>query len=244
MDVVTTFFTGLVASIGIDHAGVSMDAQIRALPEEKRISIVERYSWAGLVFSKFLKFRQPAAIYLLCPVKGCDTLPLRILEDLRSRAPTAIGKRVVEKAAAQIEIHVAPEAAGFEARDREIDAKLHLNANITMKRFLEPQPATDAPCWTITYFDNSGVVAKSLIFIDSDASPRMQYLCMGFETVRALGVMNLESVYFYRDLEKEPFGDPVQWLAAMAFLHGLPDIRPGDAMERARAILEDRYELR
>jgi hypothetical protein len=221
-----------------------MDAYIRTLPAEQRAFLIENYVAAGWSFLKFLKFRHTPAIYLSCPDKGCDPLPVSMLEDLRAQAPKAFGNRIAEKDAAQIEIYLAPKPTAFEARDRAIDGEFHLNVNITTREFPFPKPREDAPCWTITYFDKMGVIAKTLVFINSDSSPRMQYLCMGFESVRATGVMNLPSVYFYRDLERHQVRYPIQWLAANAYLHGSLEIQPGDTMENVRAVLKERYELK
>lgn len=72
----------------------------------------------------------------------------------------------------------------------------------------------------------------------------MQYLCMGFEIVRAAGVVNTEYVLFYRKIEPSSDRYIVQWLGANAYLHGLQDIKAGDTMTKARTILNDRYGLK
>ena len=230
---------------GPPQPAASADVFIRSLPPEQKSELIESYVASAWAFSKILKFRRAPAIYLSCPDKGCDPVAAGILENLRAQAPKALGEQTADKDAAQIEIYLAPQSEAFDKRDREIDRKLHLDSNITARKLLFPEPAQDAPCWTTSYFDNgTGVIEKALVFIDSDASPRMQYLCMGYETVRAAGVMNIESVYFYRNDEKRLFADPAQWLAANAYLHGLPDIKAGDTMAKARSALEDRYGLK
>lgn len=229
---------------GTDQSADRMDTYIKALPLEQRIFLIENYAEGAWIFSKFLKFRHAPKVYVSCPDKGCDPLPISMLENLRTLAPKTLGKRTAEKDAAQIEIYLAPQPTAFEARNRALDGELNLNANITEREFRIPRPPETAPCWTITYFDKTGVIAKSLIFIDSDSSPRMQYLCMGFESVRATGVMNFPGVYSYRDLEKRRGRYETQWPAANAYLHGSLEIQPGDTMEKALTVLGERYELK
>jgi hypothetical protein len=224
---------------GEPHSTANADAYIRSLLPEQRLEFIVRYSASAWIYSKFMKFRQPPLIYIHCKENECDPSPLRILDDLHSRAPDAYGARVSDPEAAQIELYVDPEPTDFDKRDRDIDKKLHLDAHIG-SRFLYPSQA--APCRTTVYFDRKrAALEKAMIFIDRDASPRMQDLCMGFELVRAIGVVNLPSPLFYQELETRFDYDPVPYLAANAFLHRSPDIQAGDPMEKALAVFKDRY---
>jgi hypothetical protein len=221
-----------------------MDIYIKELAAEQRTRLVENYLNSGFVYSKFLKFQRPAAVYLSCADKACDPAPLGMLDDLRAKAPLALGERVGEADVAQIEIYVAPQPSAYEARDREIDREFHTDANYSGRNLSPPPDPLPASCWTATHFDlHTGVIAKSLIFIDSDASPRIQTLCMGFELVRAAGMVNTEAVLFYQKLDAD-LGNVTIWFAANAYLHGLPEIRPGGRMEEARAALNARYGLK
>lgn len=237
--------TGVLGVLsGPPQSGANAEAFIRSLPPEQKSELIIRYAASAWVFP-ILKFRRVPAIYLSCPDKGCDPLAVSILENVRAQTPNTLGERTADRDAAQIEIYMAPQSEAFDKRDREIDARLHLNANITIRKFPFPEPAQAAPCWTITYYDNeTGVIGKALVYIDSDSSPRMQYLCMGYEAIRAAGVMNMEGVYIYRKEEKRRFSDPIRWLAANAYLHGLSEIQPGDTMGKVQTILEDRYEVK
>src|SRR5687768_9801458 len=98
-----------------------MDSYIRDMPLERRAYLVGMYVYHGWIFSKFLKFEHPPAIYLSCADKGCDPSILSTLDDVRMNAPSAFGERVSEADAARIEIYVAPQPATYEARDRAID---------------------------------------------------------------------------------------------------------------------------
>jgi hypothetical protein len=234
----------LPISPAASQAADEMDIYIKELPLAPRARLVENYTFAGFNFSKFLKFQRPAAIYLSCAEQACDPGAVGMLDDLRAKAPLALGERVDEAEAAQIEIYVAPQPLAYEARDRVVDGKLHTHANYTGRTISPPPDPLAAPCWTATYFDfHTGVIAKSLIFIDSDASPRVQALCMGFEVVRAAGVVNSLDVYFYHKFEGD-LGAPTNWLAANAYLHGLPEVRPGDTMQQVQKILGTKYGLK
>lgn len=242
--VVMAFLAILPAFPAASQAADKMDIYIKELPVEQRTRLVENYITSGFVYSKFLKFQHPAAIYLSCADKACDPAPLGMLDDLRAKAPLTLGERVGEADAAQIEIYVAPQPWAYETRDRLVDAKLHTDASYSGRYVSSPPNPLPAPCRTATYFDlHTGVIAKSLIFIDSDASPRIQTLCMGFELVRATGVVNTLAVIFYRKF-KGDLDAPTRRLAAHAHLHGLPEIRPSDKMEQARTVLKAKYELK
>ncbi|WP_119272727.1 hypothetical protein [Taklimakanibacter deserti] len=217
------------------------EGYIRALIPEQRLVFIVKYAAAAWTYSGFIKFRQPPAIYLRCPTTGCDPHPLRILDDLRSRVPGAYGARGAEPDTAQIEIYVATDPVEFDKRDLEVDKALHIDAHIGSKFLLPPRPA---PCRTTIYFDQKrSTIEKTMIFIDSDASPRMQSLCMGFELVRAIGAINVAGPLFYHEFEKHSGYDPLPYLAANVFLHTSTEIHAGDPVEKALAIFKDRYGL-
>lgn len=215
------------------------DSYIRALVPEQRLDFIVKYAAAAWTYSGFIKFQQPPQIYLHCPNAGCDPQALQIFDDLRSRVPGAYGSRVTEPDAAQIEIHLGAGSADFEKRDLEVDKALHIDAHIGSKFLLPPRPA---PCRTTIYFDQKrSTIEKAMIFIDSDASPQMQSLCLGFELVRAIGAINVAGPLFYHELEKHSGYDPLPYLAANAFLHTSTEIRAGDPMEKALDVFKDRY---
>lgn len=242
---VMTFLAGLLAASIAAQATDRMDAFIRSLPAEQRTRLIESYLYSGYVYSKFLKFRGRPDIYLSCADEACDPWSLSVLVSLRASAPLAVGALVDQADAAGIEIYVAPQPTAYETRDRAIDGRLHIDANITSKT-ISPRPnPRPAPCWTTTYFDfHTGVIEKSLIFIDSHAPLRMQASCLGFELVRAVGVINTLNVIFYRNLKNtEADSEARHWLAANAYLQGLPEIRPGDTMGKVQAVLNAKYEV-
>lgn len=215
------------------------DAYIRALLPQDRQQLILLYSSSALMYSGFIKFHQPPGIYIHCPVDGCAPNLPGMIADLRSQVPDAFGEQVTEPDAAQIEIYIASESGEFDRRDRKIDKRLHANAHVGSKFLLPPRPA---PCRSTIYFDlKRSVIEKAMIFIDQDASSRMQYLCMGFETVRALGVISIPEPLFYQDLEKRVMYDPLPYLSANAFLHSSTEIRAGAPMEQALAVLRERY---
>jgi hypothetical protein len=223
-----------------------MDAYIKSRSPETRTTLIEKYLAALWIFNRVLKHRDTPRIYLSCPTDGCIPPALRILEFLQSNAPETFGASIAQADIAEIEVHVAPRPGTFDRRDREVDGKLHLDANITSKKLLKLGgkniELVDAPCWAVSYFDkNTGVIAKSLIFIDSDSSPREQHSCMGFELVRAAGVMSTPNIVFYRKFDPALDDNFSIWLAANAYLHGLSDIKAGDPVEKVQRILSDRY---
>ncbi len=238
------YLLAVVLGIDPDASQPKIDANtlIRALSPEQRSELIETYAYSALVFSKVLKFGRTPAIYLSCPDKGCDPAMVDVLENLRAQAPNTFGQLVSDRQGAQIEVYAASQALAIEARDLEVDRSLKLSRNITMRRFA--YPAQESPCWTISYFEKTGVLEKALIYIDSDSSPHMQTLCMEYEIVRAAGVMNLDSVYLYRKEEKHRFHDPILWLTVNAYLHGLPAIKPGLSMDEVRSVLEDRLQVK
>lgn len=107
-----------------------MEAYIKALPPEIRTALIEKYTPSAWTFSGFLKHRSPPRIYVSCPPAGCAPVALGILDELRSRAPATFGARTAQADPAGIEIYLAPQADEFDKRDRDIDARLHLDANI------------------------------------------------------------------------------------------------------------------
>ena len=233
----------LASVAGLLSGEAELDAQadnyIRRLLPEQRLAFIVKYSAAAFNYSGFLKFRQPPDIYLHCPTGGCDPEPMRALDNLRSRVPSAYGQRTAEPEAAQIEIYMAAEPAEFEKRDVQVDKALHTEAHIGSKYLVAREPA---PCRTTIYFDRRHwAIKKTMIFIDSDASPRLQLLCMGFELTRAIGAITVAAPTFYRKLEKSSSYDPLPYLAANAFLHTSAEIRAGDPMDKALAIFKDRY---
>jgi hypothetical protein len=223
-----------------------MDAYIKSRSPETRTTLIEKYLAALWKFDRVLKHRDTPRIYLSCPKDGCIPHVLRILEFLQSNAPDTFGARIAQADAAQIEVYVAPRPDTFDQRDREIDGRLHLDANITSKKLFKPGGKdiefVDAPCWAVSYFDkHTGVIEKSLIFIDSDSSPREQHSCMGFELVRAAGVVSNPNIVFYRKFDPALDDKISIWLAANAYLHGLSYIKAGDPIENVQRILKDRY---
>ncbi|WP_119392023.1 hypothetical protein [Taklimakanibacter lacteus] len=226
-----------------------MDAYIKSRSPETRATLIENYLAGRWIFDRVLKYRNTPSIYVSCPKEGCVSPALHILEFLQSNAPDTFGARIAQADAAQIEVHIAPRPDTFDQRDRKIDGKLHLDANITSKKLLKTGGKdiefVDAPCWAVSYFDKyTGVIEKSLIFIDSDSSPREQYSCMGFELVRAAGVVSTLNIVFYRKFDTTLDDNVSIWLAANAYLHGLPDIKAGDPMEKVQRILSDRYDVK
>lgn len=230
--------------------GDQMEAYIKALPPEIRTALIENYLPAGWTFSGFLKHRSPPQIYVSCPNEGCTPAAAGILDELQSRAPKTFGAKTAQADAAGIEIYLAPQADEFDKRDRDIDTRLHLDASISGRTVPKPngQPGVEfvsAPCWTVIYFNQAtGIIAKALIFIDSDEPARLQSLCLAFELVRAAGVMNTEWVLDYREREPGREESAFRWLALNAYLHGLSEIRPKDTMAKADRYLADRYGLK
>lgn len=226
-----------------------MEAYIKALPRAERTSLIRNYIWSGGLFSGFLKYREPPQIYVSCPPEGCPAPTLRVLDALQMRAAGTLGMRSAKAEAAGIEVYLAPQPDEFDKRDRDLDARLGLDANLTSRKLLDPDSSggalVTAPCWTVTYFDmHSGVIEKALIFIDSNAPARLQSLCMGFELVRATGVANTASLVLYRKLKAGREGNALKSLAVNAYLHGLPEIQPKDTMEKAYRLLANRYGLK
>lgn len=221
------------------HPDAKGDAYIRALLPRNRMELIVTYSASAMTNSGLIKFQHPPKIYMRCPIDGCPLGPLGMLADLREQVPGAYGEQVTEPEAAQIEIYVAAESQAFDRRNRQVDKKLHIEAQIGSK-FLSPsQPA---PCRATVYFDHKrSVIKKAMIFIDHDASPRMQYLCMGFELVRAFGVISVPQPLIYKDLEKRLDYDPLPFLSANLFLHKSSEISAGASMDEALAILKERY---
>ncbi|MGE0237934.1 MAG: hypothetical protein AB7F09_02675 [Parvibaculaceae bacterium] len=217
----------------------NVDTYIRALNPEQRLEFIIKYAASAETYAGFLKFRQPPRIYIHCQSDGCDPKLPHILADLRSRVPGAYGSVVAEPETAQIEIYVAAEPADFDRRDRQVDKELHIDAQIGAKFLFPPQPA---PCRATIYFEQqTWTIEKTMIFIDSDASPRMQYLCMGFELTRAIGVLTVPVPLFYQKLAKRPSDDPLPYLAANVLLHTSAEIQAGDSTDKALAVLKDRY---
>jgi hypothetical protein len=234
---VVASITGLL--LGQPQPGAKGDAYIRALVLQNRLEFILIYAASALTYSGLIKFQEPPRTYLRCPVDGCLPGPLGMLADLRERVPGAYGERVLEPDAAQIEIYVAAPSKDFDRRARQVDKKLHIEAQIGSRFLVPPQPA---PCRTTIYFDHKRrVMKKALIFIDQDASPRMQYLCMGFELVRALGVVSIPQPLIYKDLEQRVDHDPLPFLSANVFLHKSNEIRAGASMDEVLAVLKDRY---
>lgn len=207
---------------------------IRTLPPQERAELIETYA-----YSKVRKFSRPPALYLSCPDQGCDPTLARYLVDLRAEAPNSLGREAADRQLAQIEIYVAPRPDAFEARKDEMDKRSSLDSSQTARR-VRALEEEDMPCWTASYHDKSGAIEKSLVYIDSDWSPRMQYLCMAHETVRALGI-NVEFAVIYRKWEKSRY-DPFRRLALNAYLHGLTVIKPGLSPEQALSALANLYE--
>lgn len=224
-----------------------MDAYIKDLPQERRSVLVESYAWASVMFLGVLKYPTPPQIYVSCPKDGCAPAAIASLETLQSYAPGAIGQLAGAADTSGIEVYMAPEPAEFTRRDRETDALLRLDAHITAKTIVNFDPAAfeyvAAPCWTAMYYDKrTGVVEKSIIFIDSDVAYHLQSLCMGFELVRASGVVSTPGVRLYHKF-KPPANTQVLGLAVTAYLHSLPAIRPGDKYEQVLSVLENLYGL-
>jgi hypothetical protein len=234
----------IVASIagllsGEDHPDAKGDAYIRALLPQNRMALIVTYAASAVTKAGLIKFPHPPKIYIHCPAEGCQLEPLGMLADLREQTPGALGDQVTEPEAAQIEIYVAAESKAFDRRDREVNKKLHIDAEVGSKFLLPPQPA---PCRTNVYFSHRrSVIKKAMIFIDHDTSPRMQYLCMGFELVRALGVIGIPQPLIYKDLETRVDYDPLPFLSANVFLQKSSEIRAGASMDEALAILKERY---
>ena len=215
------------------------DAYIRTLLPQERLELIVKYSASAFYYSGFIKFQQPPKIFIRCQNDDCAPKLLGMLAVLRERVPGVYGEQVAEPEAAQIEVYVASEPQDFDRRDRLVDETLHVDAHVGSKFLLPPQPA---PCRATIYFDHKrALIEKTMIFIDHDASERMQYLCMGFELVRALGVISLPAPLFYEDLEKRSSFDPLSYLAANMLLHKSREIEAGDPMKKALAILKDRY---
>lgn len=224
-----------------------MDAYIKDLPQERRSWLVESYAWASVMSPGILKYRTPPQIYVTCPEGGCAPAAMGSLKTLQSYAPGAIGQLTGAADNSGIEVYMAPEPEEFTRRDHDTDTLLRLNAHITAKTIVNFGPAAfghvAAPCWTVMYYDKrTGVIKKSLIYIDSDAASHLQSLCMAFELVRASGVMNTLGVHLYHKI-KPPASTYVLGLAVTAYLHGLPAIRPGDKYEQVLSVLENRYGL-
>lgn len=247
-DVVTALW--MAASAAAPHTATpidKMDAYIKDLPQERRSALVEAYVWASVMFPGTLKYRTPPQIYVTCPKDGCAPAAIGSLETLQSYAPGAIGQLTGTADTSGIEVYMASEPEEFTRRDRDTDALLRLDAHITAKTIMNFDPAAfghvAAPCWTVMYYDNrTGVIEKSLIFIDSDAASHLQSLCMAFELVRASGVISTLGVRLYHKI-KPPANRHVLGLAVTAYLHGLPAIRPGDKYEKVLSVLENRYGL-
>ncbi|MGE0006768.1 MAG: hypothetical protein AB7S92_14385 [Parvibaculaceae bacterium] len=216
-------------------------AYIRALFPEERLAFIVKYAASADVYSGLLKFRRPPRIFIRCPDDGCEPDVRHLPADLRARVPAAYGEEVDRPEAAEIEIHVAAGPRDFDRRDREVDGMLHVDAQLGSRYLFPPQPA---PCRATLYFDQQRwTMVKSMIFVDSGASPRMQYLCMAFELVRAIGVLTVPAPLFYRELEKHPGDDPLPRLAADAYLHTSMEIAAGASRAQALAVLKHRYDL-
>jgi hypothetical protein len=230
-------FAGALSGKPLPEAGA--DTYIRQLIPEERLEFIIRYAASGWNYSGFIKFPQPPRIFVHCQDAGCDPGLLNLLADLQSRVPGAYAGQVTEPDVAQIEIYIAAKPAAFDQRDHQVDDTLHVSAQVGSRFLVPPQPA---PCRATIYFDRRRwTIAKTMIFIDSDASPRMQHVCMGFELVRAIGAINMPLPLLYREHETQPGYDPSPYLAANAFLHTSAEIRPGDPMEKALTIFKDRY---
>lgn len=247
-DVVTALWMAASAAAPGTAAPIDkMDAYIKDLPQERRSALVESYAWTSLMFPGTLKYRTPPQIYVTCPKHGCAPAAIASLETLQSYAPGAIGRLAGAADTSGIEVYMAPEPEEFSRRDHDTDALLRLDAHITAKTIMNFDPAVSghvaAPCWTVMYYDKrTGVIEKSLIFIDSDAASHLQSLCMAFELVRASGVMSTLGVRLYHKI-KPPANGHVLGLAVTAYLHGLAAIRPGDKYEKVLSVLENRYGL-
>lgn len=225
-----------------------MEAYIKDLPLDRRNSLVENYAGAGLMFPGFLKYRTPPQIYVSCPREDRAPAAMGSLEAIQSYAPATLGRRAGAADKAGIEIYLAAEPDEFTRRDRDTKARLRLDAHISAKTILNIDPLAfgkfAAPCWSVIYFDKrTGVIEKSLIFIDSDAPSRMQSLCMTFELVRAVGVVSTPSVTLYHKTNAPLAKRDILWLAANAYMHGLAAIRPGDKYENVLSVLKTRYGL-
>lgn len=249
--VLVMWLTAAVPSPDIAVPADKMEAYIKGLSQERRSKLVEDYAWAGLMFSSFLKFRKAPQIYLSCPKEGCDATSTAIinLETLQSYAPATLGRRASTADTSGIEVYLAPEPNEFSRRDRDIDARLRMDAHFSNKtiRNIDPRAfayVVAAPCWSAIYFDKrTGVIEKSLIYIDSDAPSHLQGLCMAFELVRAVGVMSTPSTILYQKIEAPVANRHVPWLGANAYMHGLSAIEPGDKYERALSVLKNRFGL-
>lgn len=247
-DVVTALWMAVSAAAPDTAVPIDkMDAYIKDLPQARRSALVESYVWTSLMFPGTLKYRTPPQIYVTCPKDGCAPAAIDSLETLQSHAPGAIGRLTGTANTSGIEVYMAPEPEEFTRRDHDTDALLRLDAHITTRTIMNFGPAASghlaAPCWTVMYYDKrTGVIEKSLIFIDSDAASHLQSLCMAFELVRASGVVSTPGVRLYHKF-KPPANTQVLDLAVTAYLHGLPAIRPGDKYEKILSVLENRYGL-
>lgn len=214
---------------------------IRTLPAEERAELIETYVSGALGYSNVRKFSTPPTLYLSCPDHGCDPSLARFLADLRAHAPATLGADAADRQLAQIEFYVAPRPEAFELRMDEMDKRPFLDSSRTARR-VRALKEEDLPCWTVSYYHKTGIIEKSLIYIDSDWSPRLQYLCMAHETMRGMG-MNADFAVIYRKWEKSRY-DPFRRLATNAYLHGLAAIKPGQPPEQVLSALADLYELK